>query len=481
MIKEIKLPEISEGTEAGTVVSVLVSEGDTIKEDDPIVELETDKASVEVPASDGGTVKEILVSEGDEVSVGRTILKVETEGGGEEAAEDEKPEEEPEEEAPEEEPEAEKEAPEKETKAADRRPAKAEEPKAEKPKAEKPKAEKAPEQQPEAKEVQSEAASVPAAPSTRRLARELGVDITRVSGSEPGGRISPDDVKAHVREGGSRGAATGAGDQARGTASKGRGPAAKPLPDFSKWGKTRRQSQNRIRSLTAENTQHSWQTVPHVTQFDEANISAIEEFRERYSALAEQQDAKLTVTAVLVKVVAEALKRFPRFNSSLDEETDEVVLKEFVNVGVAVDSDRGLLVPVLRDADKRSLIDIARSLGRVAKAARNKKIKPEELQGGTFTISNLGGIGGTGFTPVIFHPQVAILGVARATTVPVWQEGSFVPQLRLPLTLSYDHRVIDGADGARFLRWICEALEHPLFLHLEDEAPEGEPEGEQDE
>lgn len=455
MIKEIKLPKISESAEAGTVVSVLVSKGDAIKEDDAIVELETDKASVEVPASDGGTVTEILVSEGDEVSVGQTILKVETEGGGEEAAEEEKPEEKPEEEPAEEEAPEEK-APEQKPEAKER---------------------KEPEQQPGAEKAPSEAASVPAAPSTRRFARELGVDITQVSGSGPGGRISQDDVKAHVRDGG----AAGDGGKGPGTAPKGRGPGAKPLPDFSQWGKTRRQSQNRIRSLTAENTQYSWQTVPHVTQFDEANISAVEEFRSRYSDFAEKQDAKLTVTAVLVKVVAEALKRFPRFNASLDEEAEEVILKEFVNVGVAVDSDRGLLVPVLRNADKRSLIDIARSLGQVAKAARNKKIKPEELQGGTFTISNLGGIGGTAFTPVIFHPQVAILGVARATTVPVWQEGSFVPQLRLPLTLSYDHRVIDGADGARFLRWICEALEHPLFLHLEDEAPEREPEGEQDE
>ncbi|MFW5842509.1 MAG: 2-oxo acid dehydrogenase subunit E2 [Spirochaetota bacterium] len=457
MTKEIKLPEISESTEAGTVVSVLVSKGDSIEKDDPIVELETDKASVEVPASDGGTVTEILVSEGDEVSVGQTILKVDTEGGGEEAAEEE--------EAPEEtEADAEKEAPKKEA---------AEEEAPDKEADEQASKEEAPEKEPseeEAPEQQPDAASVPAAPSTRRLARELGVDITEVSGSGPGGRISPDDVKTHVREGG---AAAAAGRKGRGTASKGRAPAAKPLPDFSQWGKTRRQSQNRIRSLTAENTQYSWQTVPHVTQFDEADISAIEEFRERYSDIAEKQDAKLTVTAVLVKIVAEALKRFPRFNASLDEEADEVILKEFVNVGVAVDSDRGLLVPVLRDADKRSLIDIARSLGEVAKAARNKKIKPEELQGGTFTISNLGGIGGTAFTPVIFHPQVAILGIARATTLPVWEGGSFVPQLRLPLTLSYDHRVIDGADGARFLRWICEALEHPLFLHLEDEALEG--------
>ena len=470
MIKEIKLPEISESTEAGTVVSILVSKGDSIKEDDPIVELETDKASVEVPASDGGTVTEILVSEGDEVSVGQTILKVETEGGDEEAAEEEAPEEQPEDEKPKAE---EKEAPEKE---ADEEAPKEEppekEPPEQQPEAKEPKAEdRRPAEGKKAPEQESKAASVPAAPSTRRLARELGVDITEVSGSGPGGRISPDDVKAHVREGG---AAPGAGEKGRGKAAQGRGAAAKPLPDFSQWGKTRRQSQNRIRSLTAENTQYSWQTVPHVTQFDEANISAIEEFRARYSDFAEKQEAKLTVTAVLVKVVAEALKRFPRFNASLDEEAEEVILKEFVNIGVAVDSDRGLLVPVLRDADKRSLIDIARSLGEVASAARNKKIKPEELQGGTFTISNLGGIGGTAFTPVIFHPQVAILGVARATTVPVWQEGSFVPQLRLPLTLSYDHRVIDGADGARFLRWICEALEHPLFLYLEDEALRGE-------
>ena len=455
MIKEIKLPEISESTEAGTVVSVLVSKGDTINADDPIVELETDKASVEVPASDGGKVTEVLVSDGDEVSVGQTILKVETEGEGE---------------AGEEEAEAE------EAEGADKEAGEKEQPEAaeEGGGAKKPPAkDKASGKRPSEKGGEAEAteaASVAAAPSTRRLARELGVDITRVSGSGPGGRISVDDVKAYVREGTGGGGADRAAPS--GASSGGRG--AKPLPDFSQWGSTRRVQQNRIRSLTAENTQYSWQNVPHVTQFDEADVSAVEEFRKEYADFAEKQNAKLTVTSILVKVVAEALKRFPRFNSSLDEANDEVVVKEYVNVGVAVDSDRGLLVPVIHNADRRSLIDIARRLGEVATAARNKKIQPDELQGGTFTISNLGGIGGTAFTPVIFHPQVAILGVARTTTVPIWHDGAFIPRLQLPLTLSYDHRVIDGADGARFLRWICEALEHPMMLHLERETLEGE-------
>ncbi len=454
MIKEIKLPEISESTEAGTVVSVLVSEGDTLQQDDPIIELETDKASVEVPATDGGTVSEVLVSDGDEVSVGQIILKVETADedrpDGRQQAEDKEP-------AAQDSPVAEQDHPNGDKEAGEKREGDQKEAESEEEAAT---AEQPSSDEPSAPASSSDRASVPASPATRRFARELGVDIGRVRGSGPGGRILQEDVKAHVRDG----AATGGGSPA---------PGIKSLPDFSRWGSTRRQAQNRIRSITAENTQYSWQRVPHVTQFDEADVSQVESFRQQYAHVAEAADTKLTVTAILVKVVAEALKRHPRFNASLDEESEEVVFKDFINVGVAVDSDRGLLVPVIHNADKRSVMDIAKRLSQLAADARSKKTKPEDLEGGTFTISNLGGIGGTAFTPVVFHPQVAILGVARANTVPVWRDGSFEPSLRLPLTLSYDHRVIDGADGARFLRWICKALEHPMFLHLEEISTDG--------
>jgi pyruvate dehydrogenase E2 component (dihydrolipoamide acetyltransferase) len=242
---------------------------------------------------------------------------------------------------------------------------------------------------------------------------------------------------------------------------------APPLGDFSRWGEVDRQPMRGIRRKTAEHLAHAWATIPHVTQHDVADITALEEFRHRYAKEAEAAGGNLTVTAVLVKTVAAALRKFPQFNASVDMASHEIVYKKYVNIGIAVDTDRGLLVPVIRDADAKNVTDISVSLVQLSEKARQGKLSLDEMQGGCFSISNLGGIGGTAFTPIVNAPEVAILGVSRARMEPVYREDQFVPRLMLPLSLSYDHRVIDGADGIRFLRWIVEALEQPFLLALQ--------------
>ena len=466
MAKEIQLPEISETVESGSVMSLLVAVGDVIKDGDPLLEIETDKAAVEVPSPAGGKITEIMISEGDEVSVGQTIMKVETEVGAEGEGDGEAPAQEapsgeaekPAEKAPA--AEAPSEAPAAEGPAAPAEETPAEEtPAEEAPAEEKP----APSAAPAAPE-RPDGVPVPAAPSTRRLAREIGVDIHQVRGTGPGGRISIEDVKAHAKQmlQGGAAAAPGAAAPAGGGM-----PQPAPLPDFSRFGETTREPMSQVRKLTADNTTRSWQTIPHVTQFDEADVTALEEFRRKYGKKVEKAGGKLTVTALLLKIVGRALQAFPRFNASLDSRTKEIVYKHYVHVGVAVDTDRGLLVPVIRDVDTKSITDLALELADVAGRARSKKIKPEEMEGGNITISNLGGLGGTAFTPVVLPPQVAILGVARSSYKPVYTDGEFEPRLILPLSLSYDHRLIDGADGARFLRWICDVVENPLYADLE--------------
>ncbi|NBC30831.1 MAG: branched-chain alpha-keto acid dehydrogenase subunit E2 [Spirochaetes bacterium] len=462
MVQDVKLPEISENVEKGNVVSVMVKEGDVINEQDPILEIETEKAAVEVPSTVGGKVVEVLVAEGNEAEVGSVVIRVDTEGGEAEGASAEEPETTAEqEEAPEAEEQAEEEgagdkvaadtgaqdsgrkAPaDGDTTSADTGTAAATQPAA------------------TGELVHPRNQPVPAAPSTRMLARELGVDIHTVEGSGPKGRISQEDVKAAakraIQSGGGGGGATAGGGAPAGYA---------PLPDFSKWGKVQREKMSQVRRITAQNLTQSW--VPQVTQFDKADAAQLEAFRQQYAKTADKAGVKLTVTAILLKVVSQALKRFPHFNASLDMASQEIVYKDYVHISVAVDTDRGLLVPVVRDVDKKSILTLAEELGDLAQRARAKKIKPDEMEGGTFTISNLGGIGGTGFTPVVFSPQVAILGVSRTQTEPHWNGSAFEPRPFLPLSVTYDHRLIDGADGARFLRWICQAVENPLFIDLE--------------
>jgi pyruvate dehydrogenase E2 component (dihydrolipoamide acetyltransferase) len=296
--------------------------------------------------------------------------------------------------------------------------------------------------------------TAPAAPSVRRMARELGVDINEVPGSGDAGRISIEDVKSHAKR-----LVTGA--------ARGGGAAAEALPDFSRWGEIERQPMRAVRRKTAQHLAAAWATIPHVTQFDVADITALEELRKKYAKQAEAAGGNLTVTAIAVKVAASALRVFPQFNTSIDVGSGEIIFKKYVNIGVAVDTDRGLLVPVIRNADQKNIIHIAAELAELSEKARNRKISLEEMQGGTFSISNLGGIGGTYFTPIVNAPEVAILGISRASMQPKFLDNAFVPRMMLPLSLSYDHRAIDGADGIRFLRWVVQAIEEPFVLALQ--------------
>jgi pyruvate dehydrogenase E2 component (dihydrolipoamide acetyltransferase) len=471
MKQEIRVPEVSDGVTHGKVVSLSVSEGDRVETDQTLLELETEKAVVALPSPFTGKITAILVDEGDEVEVGQVVMAGTPEGeGGEETAEEpaeepaEESAEEPAEEAPEQakEPEPEPE-PEQEPAATEPEPAPTTGPD---------RAAKAQEPEPAAAAGEEGALPpprteptppdqvAPASPIVRRFARELGVDIHAVTGSGPGGRIGEDDVRQYVKS-------IMEGHAAAPAAAGAEGIAPRPLPDFSKWGPVRREPLSQVRKLTADAMAYAWATAPRVTQDDKADITALEDFRQQYNRKA-PAEGKLTMTAILVKLAARALQLFPQLNSSLDLAAQELILKDYVHVGVAVDTPRGLLVPVLRDADRKGLANLASELNATAEKTREGRISPADMEGGTFTISNLGGIGGTHFTPIVYAPQVAILGVSRASLEPVWDGQEFQPRLLMPLSLSYDHRVVDGADGARFLRWLCEALEQPLLMAMED-------------
>lgn len=423
---EFVLPELGEGMESGDVVQVLVTVGDTITKEQGVLELETDKAVVEVPAPVSGTIQAIHVQAGDKAAVGQLLLTVETQAP--QAAAVASP-------APPMSPDV---------------PSAAPVPLARPLRPEIPPADQAPETQHPA---------APAAPSVRQLAREIGVDINQVPGTGPGGRISLEDVKNYARR--------------RHTRVDGQPPtgALPPvmLPDFAKWGSVERRAMGNVRRTTAERMAQAWLTIPHVTQFDKADITALEQLRQRYDKTAQAAGGRLTVTAIVLKVVAAALKRFPQFNASLDMAAHEVVYKQYYHIGVAVDTDRGLLVPVIRNVDQKNIVELSVELTQLAERARSRKTTLDEMQGGTFTITNLGGLGGTHFTPIINAPEVAILGLARSTMEPVYgsDTGQFTPRLMLPLALSYDHRIIDGADGVRFVRWVAEALQQPFVLALE--------------
>jgi pyruvate dehydrogenase E2 component (dihydrolipoamide acetyltransferase) len=476
---EFNLPELGENVTAGDVLRVLVKPGDALAKDQPVLELETDKATIEVPSSVTGHVKDVMVKAGDKVKVGQPILSVEDGVAAPKPTPSVSSAQEP---APKPGPAAgantstkipdddagleqhvqgaKREA------AADKSgttnvPGDRETERREAPPAMRvgaPGVDKVVDinrgARPAAEPLASEMPSAPAAPSVRRMARELGVDITQVAGSGEGGRISVEDVKAHAKR-----LVTDA-FRAGGAA------AAEPLPDFSRWGETERQPMRAVRRKTAAHLSVVWTTVPHVTQFDLADITALEELRHKYAKPADAAGVGLTVTAIAVKIVAVALRKFPQFNASIDTAASEIVLKKYVNVGIAVDTDRGLLVPVIRNADRKNILEISVELAQLSEKARSRKIALEEMQGGCFSISNLGGIGGTYFTPLINAPEVAILGISRASMQPKFADGGFTPRLMLPLALSYDHRVIDGADGIRFLRWVAEAFEQPFLLAL---------------
>ncbi|MFO7852141.1 MAG: dihydrolipoamide acetyltransferase family protein [Bacteroidota bacterium] len=425
MKKEVKIPDIAENVESGLVAGILVSVGDQVEADQPLVEVETDKATTDIPSPFSGTISEIKVEEGDEVKVDQVIMIIDT---GEEAEEGEAS---------------------SSAEATEDRKAEAEAEAEAKAKAEA-KAEAKEEEKKE--EGKRDLSDIPAAPSVRRLAREMDVDLRHVEGSGPGNRITAEDVKSH------KGKAVEKGKERPAEAIK--------LPDFSQWGSISRESMSNIRKTTARNVSDAWRTIPHVTQFDQADMTGLNEFMDKYREKISKQGGKLTVTAVLLKIAALALQKFPRFNASLDIESGEIIYKHYYHLGVAVDTPRGLVVPVIRDVNSKSLADLSVELGETAEKMRERKISLEDLQGGTFTISNLGGIGGTAFTPIVYPPQVAILGVSRASYQGIFIDGELEKRLVIPLSLSYDHRIIDGADGARFLRWICNIIEDPYAVIL---------------
>jgi pyruvate dehydrogenase E2 component (dihydrolipoamide acetyltransferase) len=489
MPTDFTLPELGENIAYGDVVRVLVSPGDSVSKDQAVLELETDKATIEVPTSVAGTVKDVRVKQGERIKVGQVVLTLDSanasgdgspapkgaagakEPAGDEARE--KPKTQPagaaeeggiSQRAPGQQQAVEPDSEAAARKGADERDAgRAEGPQAQQANPEpggKPKrgevvdisrgARPAPAAAaPEPATPQGPAA--PAAPSVRRIARELGVDIRNVTGSGPGGRISDEDVHAYVRT-----ALAGGGGAAASVA----------LPDFTKWGEVERKPMSNIRRKTAEHLGHAWNVIPHVTQHDKADITGVEELRKRYAAQAEKAGGKLTMTAIALKIAATALARFPQFNASADMARNEIVYRKSVHVGVAVDTPRGLLVPVVRDADRKGIIELAAELAKASEKARAGKLSLDDMQGAGFTITNLGGIGGTSFTPIVNWPEVAILGISRGAFEPVYNGSTFEPRLLLPLSLSYDHRVIDGADAARFLRWVAEAFEQPFVLSL---------------
>jgi pyruvate dehydrogenase E2 component (dihydrolipoamide acetyltransferase) len=385
---EIRLPQLAEGADSGTVANILVAPGDKVRKDQTVLEVENQKAVAPIPSPAAGAVSQVHVKQGDTVSVGQLLVTLSEEAGepfdstghpelveGDRSAQD--------------------------------RPAEPRTPSA----------------------PSASGMPPPASPSIRKMARELGVDLSKVPGSGNGGRITPEDVR-HYMEGLQKGAAP-----------------QPPKVDFAKWGPVTREPFTPMRQAIARAMEDSWKNIPHVTLFDKADIAGIQELIRKHGPSYEKEGLKLTLTGFVIRALAQLLKNHPRFNSSLDETSREIVLKIYIHIGIAVDTEAGLIVPVLRDADKKSVREISRGLQELAEKARSRKLTAEELQGGTFTISNQGGIGGGHFTPIIHRPEVAILGLGRARNL-------------LPLSLSFDHRVLDGADAARFMKELVEALEN---------------------
>ncbi len=430
MSTELKLPELGENIDDVVVAKVLVAAGDTVGSDQTLIEVEASKAVLEVPSLVAGTIEQLLVSEGDTIKIGQPFAII-AEGAD---------------------------APIEAVEAADPADEHAAEEEAQKEPTEPevaPPIPVAPTRPMPPPPIASNTPHVPAAPSVRRFARELGIDVDTVRGTGPAGRVSREDVMAHVADlNANRRAAAGA-------------TPAPPLPDFSKWGPIDRQPMSAVRAATARHLAVSWEQIPRVTHFDEADITQLDALRRRYADRAAASGGKLTMAVMVVKIVADALRKFPAFNSSVDMATQEIIFKDYVHVGIAVATQKGLLVPVLRNTDKKNMVQIAGEVSEIAQRCRDGKLGIDEMEGGTFTVTNLGAIGGQHFTPIINHPQVAILGMGRAVERVVINDGITETRTILPLSLSYDHRVIDGADAARFTRWIVECIEEPLVLALE--------------
>jgi pyruvate dehydrogenase E2 component (dihydrolipoamide acetyltransferase) len=417
---DVKLPNLGEGADSGTVINILVKEGDRVEKDQPLIELENEKAVATIPSTAAGVVAKVFVKQGDKISAGGRIVSV-TESGAAAA------------------------------------------PPAVAPPAAK--AESQPKPAPAAPPSETAEASaeetapvsngeVAAAPSLRRMASELGIDLSRIRGSQRGGRIVLSDVRAYIQK-----------LVQRAEAAKSASPAPAPAKapgesvDFSKWGSIYKKPMTSLRKVISRRMTENWNAIPHVTQFDDADLSAVLELRKKYVSAYEAQNARLTVTSFVLKAVVAVLKKHPIFNASLDEAADEIVFKEYYHIGIAVDTEAGLIVPVIRDADKKSLLELSRELESLALKARERKVTPDELKGGTFTISNQGGIGGAHFTPIINRPEVAILGLGKGALKPVVRNNAIELRTMMPIGISYDHRVIDGGEAARFSVDLVQALE----------------------
>jgi pyruvate dehydrogenase E2 component (dihydrolipoamide acetyltransferase) len=410
--REVKVPDIGE-FDSVEVIEVLVSPGDKVEVEQSLITLESDKATMEIPTPVAGVVARVMVSLGDQVSEGTTIVVLEVTGAAAEAEAQEL-------EAP--------------------QPTVAPTPAV----AEAGPAQMLSQAPPLESRPAPSALRAHATPSVRRMARELGVELSRITGSGSKGRITKLDLEGYVKAALAKGVSPGAPT----------GFAVPEMPeiDFSRWGVIEHEPLNKLRRISARNLHRAWLTVPHVTQFDEADITELEEFRKSKKPEAKERGVSLTPLAFFLKATAVTLQDFPNVNSSLAPDGESLILKKYFHIGVAVDTERGLVVPVIRDVDKKGLFEIAEELAVMSQKARDRKLRPDDLQGGTFSISSLGGIGGTAFTPIVNAPEVAILGIARASQKPVWDPDSesFVPRLIVPLCFSYDHRVIDGADAVRF-------------------------------
>lgn len=429
---DVKLPRLAEGVDSGTVVNILVSEGQEIKKDQPFIELETQKAVGSIPAPESGTVTKIHVKEGMEVAVGQLLISISTDKN-----------------------------------IAIAKPTTAEQSGA--PTAVDRQAQTRTPASPTSTEVKSankwedyryeskSGAAPPASPSIRKIAGDLGIDLTRVQGSEAGGRIVLSDVRAYIQRLQQRSL-----QDVKERPDTGSQPAASQTEsiDFAKWGPIRRERMSPLRRTVSRRMIESWTTIPKINQFDDADITNLLALRKRHAPAYEKKGSRLTLTSLLLRIVGSALQKYPRANASMDESTNELIYKDYFHVGVAVDTEGGLIVPVIRDVDKKNLLDLSKELHELTEKTRQRKVSLEELQGGTFTISNQGSIGGSHFTPIIYAPQVAILGVGQGKPKPIVVGENIAIRTMLPLCLAYDHRVLDGADAVRFLKEVLAGLEN---------------------
>jgi pyruvate dehydrogenase E2 component (dihydrolipoamide acetyltransferase) len=453
---DFNLPSLGEGIEEADVLRVMVKEGDTVSPNQPLVEIETEKATLDVPAEQAGTITKVHVKQGDTVKVGQAIVTIEASGSAASPAP------------------AAASAPAAAEAAPAAQPAAA--PAAEAPAAATP-AQAAPapaaaSPQPAAPAAQTSTPlpgdqPVFASPAIRKLAREIGVDLGGVSGTGPGGRITEDDVKLASRKRPAPAAPAAASSE--GAPAVGAAAEFRALPDFSQWGGVTREPLSRLRRTVARNMAQSWTEIPHVHLQHHADITQMEELRQQFKERARAAGGNLTISVMMMKVVAAALRAHPKVNASYDPENHDLILKDYVHIGVAVDTDRGLVVPKVEDVDQKNIIELSVELNEIAERARTNKLTIEEMRGSTFTVTNLGSLGTGYFAPIINWPEVAVLGLGRAEQTAVWdaKRNEWSPRLVMPMTLGHDHRVLDGADGARFMSWIVEAIRNPLLMALE--------------